>query len=118
VRFFVYFGIIAAFLFSSFCAASKSAASRNSLKCKSKEQNQFNIAKQPQQYIRTSSAPHHRFIHVARSEKKFRPQHFAAVNSNGSLPIPEFYVGYHIAYTSPLYLPLKRLLLFPNHYFW
>lgn len=37
---------------------------------------------------------------------------------NDILPVPIFSDNHSGVYSSPLFLPLTRYLLYPNHYFW
>ncbi|NTS40516.1 hypothetical protein HRG84_06330 [Flavisolibacter sp. BT320] len=118
MKVFVVIGIAAVLLLSSFLAEASPALLNNNLPCQQKKQNKFAAAKPGQPLAGKDNEPHRHFFHVSRLEKKLRQHSSPAIQPVQLLLISSAYTGFPIQYNSPSYLPLQRLLLFPNHYFW
>jgi hypothetical protein len=62
--------------------------------------------------------PQIHILHAFLKAPKQGPQHPSALPTTATLIISTNHHNDPFSYFTPSYLPLKRLLLFPNHYFW
>ncbi|MDQ3276681.1 MAG: hypothetical protein M3Q06_00030 [Bacteroidota bacterium] len=111
-------GILLLQLFSSSSAGATSAVEIVAKQSKGKTQTLYSLTGTRQQQAGKGGFPHCQFVHVLLKTPKHGPQPATATQISNPPSLALHSGHYFLAYFSPSYLPLQRLLLFPNHYFW